>query len=60
MLFGGRLFLEDVADVFDGFANLAFRAAHGRLSLAGDFVDDALVVQVRIPRDGERHAIRAQ
>ena len=43
------LFLDDVADVLDGFANLAFRAAHGRLGLSGNFVDDTFIVQVRIP-----------
>ena len=45
---GGRLFLYDVADPFDGFANLAFPATHGRLGLSGELVDDAFVVQIRI------------
>lgn len=45
------LFLYDVSDVFDGFANLALRAANRRLGFSSDFVDDAFVVQVRIPCD---------
>jgi hypothetical protein len=45
-----RLFLNGVADVLNGFADLAFDAADGVLRLSSDFVGDTFVVQSRIVR----------
>jgi hypothetical protein len=43
-----NLFLDDVADVFDGVANFAFSEAHGRLSAWGASMSACLATDTGI------------